>query len=32
MNETIQVDIVTPERKIFSETGIVSTTVPGVEY
>lgn len=31
MNETIQVDIVTPERKIFSETGIVSTTVPGVE-
>jgi len=31
MSETIQVDIVTPEKKIFSETNILSTTVPGVE-
>ena len=31
MSETIQVDIVTPEKKIFSETNILSATVPGVE-
>ena len=31
MNETIQVDIVTPEKKIFSENDIVSITVPGIE-
>lgn len=31
MNETIQVDIVTPEKKIFSENDIVSVTVPGIE-
>jgi F-type H+-transporting ATPase subunit epsilon len=31
MSETIQVDIVTPEKKIFSETNILSSTVPGVE-
>ena len=31
MSDTIQVDIVTPEKKIFSENSIMSVTVPGIE-
>ena len=31
MSDTIQVDIVTPEKKIFSENSILSVTVPGIE-
>ena len=31
MSETIQLDIVTPEKKIFSDKGIESVTVPGIE-
>ncbi|MDC1256349.1 ATP synthase F1 subunit epsilon [Pelagibacteraceae bacterium] len=31
MSETIQVDIVTPEKKIFSENNILSVNVPGIE-
>ena len=31
MSDTIQVDIVTPEKKIFSENNILSVTVPGIE-
>ena len=31
MNETIQVDIVTPEKKIFSENNVLSVNVPGIE-
>lgn len=31
MSETIQVDIVTPEKKIFSENNILSANVPGIE-
>ena len=31
MSDTIQVDIVTPEKKIFSENNIMSVTVPGIE-
>lgn len=31
MSDEIQVDIVTPEKKIFSENNILSVTVPGIE-
>ena len=31
MSETIQVDIVTPEKKIFSENNVLSANVPGIE-
>ena len=31
MSETIQVDIVTPEKKIFSENNVLSVNVPGIE-
>ena len=31
MSDTIQVDIVTPEKKIFSENNILSVTVSGIE-
>jgi F-type H+-transporting ATPase subunit epsilon len=31
MSDAIQVDIVTPEKKIFSENNIFSVTVPGIE-
>jgi F-type H+-transporting ATPase subunit epsilon len=31
MSDAIQVDIVTPEKKIFSENNILSVTVPGIE-
>ena len=31
MSETIQVDIVTPEKKIFSEKNVLSANVPGIE-
>jgi ATP synthase F1 epsilon subunit len=31
MSDTIQLDIVTPEKKIFSDKGIESVTVPGIE-
>mgnify|MGYP006138284835 FL=1 len=31
MNETIQVDIVTPEKKFFSESNVLSVNVPGIE-
>lgn len=31
MSDTIQVDIVTPEKKIFSENSILSVIVPGIE-
>ena len=31
MIDAIQVDIVTPEKKIFSENNIFSVTVPGIE-
>ena len=31
MSETIQVDIVTPEKKIFSESSVLSVNVPGIE-
>ena len=31
MSDTIQVDIVTPEKKIFSENNTLSVTVPGIE-
>jgi len=31
MSETIQLDIVTPEKKIFSDKGVESVTVPGIE-
>jgi F-type H+-transporting ATPase subunit epsilon len=31
MSDTIQVDIVTPEKKIFSENNILSVTAPGIE-
>ena len=31
MIDAIQVDIVTPEKKIFSENNILSVTVPGIE-
>lgn len=31
MSDTIQVDIVTPEKNIFSENSILSVTVPGIE-
>ena len=31
MSDAIQVDIVTPEKKIFSENSILSVTVPGIE-
>jgi len=31
MSETIQVDIVTPEKKIFSEINVLSANVPGIE-
>ena len=31
MSETIQLDIVTPEKKNFSDKGIESVTVPGIE-
>ena len=31
MSDTIQVDIVTPEKKIFSENSILSVTVHGIE-
>ena len=31
MSETIQLDIVTPEKKSFSDKGIESVTVPGIE-
>ena len=31
MSETIQLDIVTPEKKIFSDKGIESVTGPGIE-
>ena len=31
MIETIQVDIVTPEKKIFSEKNVLSANVPGIE-
>jgi ATP synthase F1 epsilon subunit len=31
MSEAIQVDIVTPEKKIFSENNVLSVNVPGIE-
>ena len=31
MSEVIQVDIVTPEKKIFSENNVLSVNVPGIE-
>ena len=31
MSEVIQVDIVTPEKKIFSEKNVLSANVPGIE-
>ena len=31
MSEIIQVDIVTPEKKIFSEKNVLSANVPGIE-
>ena len=31
MSETIQVDIVTPEKKIFSENNALSANLPGIE-
>ena len=31
MSETIQVDIITPEKKIFSENNVLSVNVPGIE-
>ena len=31
MSEIIQVDIVTPEKKIFSENNVLSANVPGIE-
>ena len=31
MSETIQVDIVTPEKKIFSENNVLSANLPGIE-
>ena len=31
MSETIQVDIVTPEKKFFSENNVLSVNVPGIE-
>ena len=31
MSEIIQVDIVTPEKKIFSENNVLSVNVPGIE-
>ena len=31
MSETIQVDNVTPEKKIFSENNVLSANVPGIE-
>ena len=31
MSEVIQVDIVTPEKKIFSENNVLSVSVPGIE-
>ena len=31
MSETIQVDIVTPEKKIFSENNVLSVNFPGIE-
>ena len=31
MSETIQADIVTPEKKIFSENNVLSVNVPGIE-
>ena len=31
MSETIQVNIVTPEKKIFSENNVLSANVPGIE-
>jgi len=31
MSETIQVDIVTPEKKFFSEINVLSANVPGIE-
>jgi ATP synthase F1 epsilon subunit len=31
MSEAIQVDIVTPEKKIFSENNVLSANVPGIE-
>jgi len=31
MSETIQVDIVTPEKRIFSENNVLSVNVPGIE-
>ena len=31
MSEIIQVDIVTPEKKIFSEINVLSANVPGIE-
>ena len=31
MSDTIQVDIVTPEKKFFSDKGVLSITVPGIE-
>ena len=31
MSETIQVDIVTPEKKFFSENNVLSANVPGIE-
>ena len=31
MSETIQVDIVTPEKKIFSAKNVLSANVPGIE-
>ena len=31
MSETIQVDIVTPEKKIFSKDNVLSANVPGIE-
>jgi ATP synthase F1 epsilon subunit len=31
MSDTIQVDIVTPEKKFFSDKSVLSITVPGIE-